>query len=143
MDYIARIPLLCGGAPTIPNRRTTVYDVVSYLKLDGGYQHYAHEFDIPLTVIKAALTYCALRHCIAEKTSHNTYCDGCLLRSQVEDMSHLDNLEEIVLKDGGRMTKYEGGIFFGTKEQFIQEEMGVPGWKMAEEVLSAYPELRS
>ena len=55
MDYIARIPLLCGGAPAIPNRRTTVYDVVSYIRLDGGYQHYAHEFDIPLNVIKAAI----------------------------------------------------------------------------------------
>ncbi|WP_235998587.1 hypothetical protein [Hymenobacter sp. BT559] len=58
-------------------------------------------------------------------------------------MSYLDNLEEIVLKDGGIMTKYEGGIFFGTKEQFIQEETGVAGWKMAEELLVAYPELRS
>ena len=143
MDYIARIPLLCGGAPTIPNRRTTVYDVVSYIKLDGGYQHYAHEFDIPLNVIKAAITYCSLRRCIPEKTSQNTYCDGCILRSQVEDMSHLDSLEEIVLEDGGRMTSYKGGIFFGTKEQFIQEEMGVPGWKIAEELIVAYPELMS
>ena len=143
MDYIARIPLLCGGAPTIPNRRTTVYDVVSYIKLDGGYKHYAHEFDIPLNVLKAALTYCSLRRCIPGKTSQNTYCDGCILRSQVEDMSYLDDLEETVLKNGGIMTKYEGGIFFGTKEQFIQEEMGVPGWEIAEELIFAYPELMS
>lgn len=67
MDYIARIPLLCGGAPAIPNRRTTVYDVVSYIRLNGGYQHYAHEFDIPPNVIKAAITYCSLRRCSSKK----------------------------------------------------------------------------
>jgi uncharacterized protein (DUF433 family) len=141
MDYIARIPLLCGGAPTLPNQRLTVYDVVSHIKLNSGYQDYAHEFDVPLHVIKAAITYCSLRRCITEKTSQNTYCDGCVLRSQVEDMSYLDDLEETVLGEGRIITKYEGGIFFGTKEQFIQEEIGVPGWEMAEELIFTHPEL--
>jgi uncharacterized protein (DUF433 family) len=123
-----------GGAPTVVGRRISVYNIVSMLYLGEPLEAYIKEYDLSFEIVDDAINYCKHLQC---KNAIN-YCDGCILRCLKDSKAnfHIDNrFEEIIIEGDKFAISLDGGeVFLGSKAELENEELGRPGWRMAQAI---------
>ncbi|RFM29263.1 DUF433 domain-containing protein [Chitinophaga silvisoli] len=132
MNFVERNAKRGFGQPVITGRGLTVFSVVSFAYYKDDMNFFLNEFDLSKEEMKSAILYCKNRQCKLIDSPSDRYCVGCILRSISEGWKSIQ--DDFIESDGISISKNNGTVYLGTKEELEDDEFGVMGWVLAEAV---------
>lgn len=120
------------GQPVIVGRRLTVFSVIENANIVERIEDYLKDFEVTLEELKSAVAYCKARACSKLDNITDKYCDGCVLRSISEGWTSIK--DEYYEVDGISIAKDGMSAALMTLDELEEEEFGVLGWVIAEEL---------
>jgi uncharacterized protein (DUF433 family) len=132
MDYIERNKDRGFGQPVIVGTRLTVLNVLSNANNSESIQSFLEEYQLTLEEIKGAAFYCKNKLCKDIKSDSDRYCQGCILKSISEGWNSIKT--DFFETDSISVSKDGKTFSLGSIEETENDEFGVIGWLVAEEV---------
>ena len=132
---------ICSGAPTIRNRRLTVFNIVSKIFYEINLETALQDFEISIEIAKEAVSYCRNLDCQKDRNLIK-FCSGCILRTLQEgwhfDKSNYDEIHYDSLQDSISIDINGQQIFIGSIQQLENSEFGKVGWLLASDLIEKY-----
>ncbi|PUZ27699.1 Uncharacterized conserved protein, DUF433 family [Chitinophaga costaii] len=132
MKFIERNNNRGFGQPVIVNRRLTVLDAIFNAKISVSINTFLSDFDLKIEELKSAVEYCEARRCKEMTNKTDKYCNGCILRSVADGWKSIK--DDFWEKDGIFISKDDQTIILSSLEEADEDEFGIMGWVIAEEV---------
>lgn len=144
MSNIVINPLISSGAPTIRERRLTVYDVVTKIYYEDSLGMALEDYEITIEEAKDAVNYCSTLKC-QQDPELIKFCSNCILRTLQDEWEfNKEDYREIYDKDSNStitISKDGNEIFIGTLHKLEDDFFGKAGWLFALEDKKKYPQL--
>ena len=132
MKYVERNIERGFGQPVILGTRLTVFDALANANNSENIRTFLNEFNLTLEALKSAVSYCKNRICKETVSVADHYCTGCILRSISEGWQ--SNKDDFIEIDSISISKDGKTFSLGSIEDLDNDEFGIMGWLIAQEV---------
>jgi uncharacterized protein (DUF433 family) len=142
MDNIIINKEVASGAPTVMNRRLTVFNVISKIYYEDTLVSALEDYEISVDIAKDAVRYCSGLKCQRDPNLIK-FCSGCILRTLQDGWNFRSEDYDSILVDKSKIAINKNGqeIFLGSLKELEDNEFGLVGWLLASSVKEKYPEL--